>query len=308
MYALFFLLAFASSRFGPEAVWQPSTGFRQSVDSGCENRGAEFGKCFERQMKAAGASAEALAFTDTIGDNGYMQGFRPVGPVAVASVMYPFRANENNALLLINGLPVVIDVDALNRRQLNQMREDPAYQAMLKNHPNATLWPGDRSSVDSLLALAFTDGSRELVAGYRIQDGCHACAVLGQAFFGFHFDQNGKMMFVRFTGFSPLSQGSEAPPLRMLRTMPGKTFTALLPANPSTGFSWMLTPIEGPSEPQLLGHKYEPNENGIGRNGEERWTFRAPDTGEYKLTFSYKRPWEKNTAPAQVIEILLLVE
>jgi hypothetical protein len=46
------------------------------------------------------------------------------------------------------------------------------------------LWPGDRASTDHLLAVVFEDGSRQLVAGYRVQAGCHACAVLGQAFFG----------------------------------------------------------------------------------------------------------------------------
>src|SRR5690349_18364765 len=111
MFPLVFTLALASVNFGPSAVWHPPASFRQAVVAACGNRGADFGKCFADQMKTAGASAEALAFTNAIHDGGYMQAFRPVGQIAVASVMYPFRANENSALLIVNGAPAVIDVD-----------------------------------------------------------------------------------------------------------------------------------------------------------------------------------------------------
>ena len=71
MFPLVFTLALASSNFGPAAVWHPTASFRQSVVSACTNRGADFGKCFAGQMKAAGASADALAFTHAMNDDGY---------------------------------------------------------------------------------------------------------------------------------------------------------------------------------------------------------------------------------------------
>ena len=305
MFPLVFALALASSNFGPAAVWHPSAGFRQSVVSACANRGADFGKCFADRMKAAGASAEALAFTHAIHDGGYMQAFRPVGPVAVASVMYPFRANENSALMIVNGQPAVIDVDALNTLPADQMKADPAYQAMLKGHSNATLWPGDRASGDDLLALAFADGSREIVADYRVQAGCHACAVLGQAFFGFRFDPKAKLTATEFTGFTIEYRGIHTVPQKIIRVKPNTTFTVLLSANRTTGYSWELDPTQGRSELQLLGHNYEPAGNQIGSGGEERWSFRASKASEYRVHFSYRRPWEKNAAPAKSLEIVV---
>ena len=308
MFPLVFALALGSSNFGPAAVWHPAANFRESVVSACGNRGAAFGKCFADQMKAAGASAEALAFTHSIHDDGYMQAFRPIGQIGVASVMYPFRANENSALLIVNGEPAVIDVDALSTLPADQMKADPAYQAMLKEHSNATLWPGDRASADNLLALVFADGSREIIADYRVQSGCHACAVLGQAFFGFTFDPNAKLTAARFTGFTTEYRGIQAVPQKIITVKPNTTFTVLLPANPTTGYSWSLDPNQGRSELQPLSHKYEPAGNRIGSGGEERWSFRAAGASEYRLHFSYRRPWEKNAAPAKSLEIVVRVQ
>jgi predicted secreted protein len=301
-------LALASSNFGSAAVWHPSASFRQSVLSACENRGANFDKCFAGQMKAAGASPEALAFTHALHDGGYMQAFRQVGQIAVASVMYPFRANENSALLIVNGEPAVVDVDALNTLPADQMKADPGYQAMLKEHSNATLWPGDRTSADNLLALAFADGSGEIVADYRVQAGCHACAVLGQAFFGFSFDPNANLTATKFTGFTAGYRGIHAVPQKIIRVNPNTTFTVLLPANRTTGYSWELVPAQGQSELQLLSHNYAPARSQIGSGGEERWSFRASRAGEYRLHFSYGRPWVKNAAPAKRLEIVVRVQ
>jgi predicted secreted protein len=308
MFPLVFTLALASSNFGSTAVWHPTASFRQSVISACRNRGADFGKCFADQMKAAGASGEALAFTHAVHDDGYMQAFRPIGQIVVASVMYPFRANENSALLIVNGEPAVIDVDALNTLPTDQMKADPAYQTMLKEHSNATLWPGDRASADNLLALSFADGSREIVADYRVQAGCHACAVLGQAFFGFSFDPNAKLTATKFTGFTTEYRGIRAVPQKIIRVKPNTTFTVLLPANRTTGYSWGLDPAEGRSELQLLNHNHEPAGNRIGSGGEERWSFRASGASEYKLHFNYGRPWIKNAAPANSLEIVVRVQ
>lgn len=308
MFALIFMLAFMGQSFGPTAVWQPDANFRQSVVSNCDNRGSEFSKCFADRMKAAGASAEALAFTHAVQDEGYMQGFLSFGPIAVASVMYPFRANENSALLIINGEPSVIDVDALNKLPTDQMKADPTYQPMLKDHSNATLWPGDRSSMDSLLALLFEDGSREVVADYRVQAGCHACAVLGQAFFGFQFDQHGKLTSTKFNGFTPNYSSNHAVSRKIVRIAPNSTFTVLLPANQTTGYAWALAHTQGKNELQLLGHNYQSDGSQIGGGGQEHWSFRAPSVGEFKLSFSYRRPWEKNTAPAKSLNISIRVQ
>lgn len=308
MLPLLLMWAIANQNFGPAAVWKPGADFRQSVITACENRGREFDECFADRMKAAGASAEAVAFTHAIHNGGYMQGIRLVGPIAVASVIYPFRANENSGLLIVNGKPLMIDVDALNSLPADRMSADTMYQAMLKEHSDATLWPGDRSSTNSLLALMFDDGSYELVAGYRVQAGCHACAVLGQAFFGFEFDRDGKMTSTKFNGFTPDFSGDRSVSEKVVRVAPNSLFTVLLPANRTTGYSWALAHSEAKSELTLLHHDYQSAGNLVGGGGEERWSFRAPSAGDLKLNFSYARPWEKNTAPAESLALSIRVQ
>ncbi len=182
-------LALQILAYRESAVWRPPADFRSKVLTACDNRGAGFSQCFIDQMKAAGASPDALAFTHLVHGDGYIQAFRPVAQVGIASVLYPFRANENDGLYLVNGRPPALNIDDLQKLPSGQMDFDHDFASVKKSHPNADLWPGDRSSADSLLALTFPDGSQQFVADYRVQAGCHACAVLGQAFFSFGFDQ-----------------------------------------------------------------------------------------------------------------------
>jgi predicted secreted protein len=306
--ALLLVLVVVDTKFGPEAVWHPDAGFRRSVISMCEGRAAGFMKCFAEQMKAAGASSQALAFMHAINDNGYMQAFRPLGPIAVASLMYPFRANENSGLLIVNGQPLVIDVDALSNLPEAEMKANLAYQALLKEHPNATLWPGDRASTDDLLALVFEDGSRQLVAGYRVQAGCHACAVLGQAFVGFSFDTAGKLISSKFSGFTTDYRGSGAAQQKILSVGPDTTFSVLLPANRTTGYSWTIDSSSASGELRRLSHTYESSGTRVGTGGEERFSFHAAGRGESRVVFGYSRPWEKNATPQKTLEIVVRVQ
>ncbi|MBV8864014.1 MAG: protease inhibitor I42 family protein [Acidobacteriaceae bacterium] len=269
------------------AVWHPPTDFRSRVLTACENRGAAFGQCFADQMKAAGASPEALAFTRLIHGDGFIQAFRPVARVGVASVFYPFRANENYGLYLINGQPAAVNIDDLQRLPQDQMDFDPAYAAAKNSYSNADLWPGDRSSTSALLALIFPGGSQQFVAGYRVQAGCHACAVLGQAFFSFNFDPAGKFTGTEFSGFSPHYAFSEIASDKQFSVKPGSRFTLVLPSNRSTGYAWQLGSVAA-SVLQSLGHKYDlPGTTRLGQEGHELWTFQAVKPGQSTLHFSY---------------------
>ncbi|HEX4166417.1 MAG TPA: protease inhibitor I42 family protein [Bryobacteraceae bacterium] len=266
-------LALLFADFGQSAVWHPPANFRDTVLAACNNAGAGFGECLARQMKVAGASADALAFTHVIHNNGYIEAFRPVAQVSVAEVLYPFRANENYGNFLVNGQPPAIDVDDLTRLPAEAMKESPRYRQVAAGHPQASLWPGDRSTPNTLLALLFADGSQQFIADYRIQDGCHACAVLGQAFFGFSFDKSGKFTRVDFAGFNPRYSFSRITTQKFFQLKPATTFTVVLPGN-----SWSLSPLTKPGHLQALGRKYQsPN---------ELWTFRTVSTGETTLHFT----------------------
>ena len=60
--------------------------------------GAAFDACFAAAMAQAGASAAALDLTRRLDNEANVQALDEYGgPVAVARVFYPFRANENDA-------------------------------------------------------------------------------------------------------------------------------------------------------------------------------------------------------------------
>ncbi len=296
-------LAMQAHEFGPSVVWRPPDGFRNTVLSACQSSGAGFGKCLADQMKIAGASAQALDFAHLIHDDGYIQALRPVGTVDAALVNYPFRANENLGLFLINGEPPAIDIDDFKNLEQAKMKADPAYAGMSKTHPDATLWPGDRSSPDALLALIMPDKSQQFVAGYRVQAGCHACAVLGQAFFNFTFDSQGKFKTANFSGFTPKYVFSRVASEKMLVIESGSSWTILLPSNRTTGYSWRLADLPNSASVESVGHNYQAGAAGLpGAGGEEGWTFHAVRQGESTLDFTYARPWEKNN-PARTLSV-----
>ncbi len=301
-------LALQILAYRDSAVWRPPADFRSKVLTACENRGAAFGQCFIDQMKAAGASPDALAFTRLIRRDGYIQAFRGVAQVGIAVIFYPFRANENDGLYLVNGQPPALNIDDLQKLPSGQMESDPAYAAVKKSHPNADLWPGDRSSADSLLALTFPDGSQQFVADYRVQAGCHACTVLGQAFFSFGFDHEGNFTGTAFSGFTAHYIFSRTAGEKIFSVKPGSNFTLVLPSNRSTGYSWQLVSSSA-SILQSVARNYEASSEGrAGAGGQELWTFHAGRPGESTLHFSYARAWEKNTPAARELAVTVRVE
>ena len=131
-------------------------------------------------MRRSGASEAAVAFTNLIGNTGYLRDFREAGRVDVAYVNYPFRANENQGCLLVNGEPVVIDVDDVSKLSSEELMKNKQYAALAAKHPNAALFPGDRSGT-GYPEIESLGGRAALIVSYWLTDGCHACARLGGA-------------------------------------------------------------------------------------------------------------------------------
>src|SRR5262245_35336980 len=104
----------APAPVGADAVWKPPADFRATVTAAC-GKAKDFGACFVDEMRAAGASAAAVDFAKRTDNQGYMTSFRDTGRVDVANVEYPFRANENALVFLVNGEPAMIDVDDVSR-------------------------------------------------------------------------------------------------------------------------------------------------------------------------------------------------
>jgi len=72
----------------------------------------------------------------------------------------------------------------------------------------------------------------------------------------------------------------------------GELLAIVLPANPTTGYSWQVEADE--AYLALLSQEFEPAGAGVGvgAGGREAFQFRALQPGSTDLRFHYRRPWE----------------
>jgi hypothetical protein len=191
-------------RINARAQWQPSQAVVQQIRMSCPNLSfPALGECFARGMQRAGASQQAVAFTTSIANEGYLHVFVPAGIVDVAFVTYPFRANDNEGCLLINGAPPNVDIDNLKNLPQAAMQRDAAYRALAASYPNISLFPGDRTDRRTVVAGTTPEGGQRFLAEYLLVNGCHACARIGSARFAFDFDANGKLLGIKFIELRP---------------------------------------------------------------------------------------------------------
>jgi hypothetical protein len=183
------------------AVWRPDGGFLARFHARCDaRRGEAFDACFAAAMAKAGASKAALDFTGHLGNQAYLLALGPTGgPIAVAHVVYPFRANENDAWFLVNGAPPLIDVDDRRNLPFPQMRSSPAYAEIYRRYRNVTFWSGDRG----IAGPQVSQNGREIIVDYLLRNLCHACAIVGRVRYAFDFDPGGKFVGTRLVSVTP---------------------------------------------------------------------------------------------------------
>jgi hypothetical protein len=132
-----------------------------------------------------------------------MSGFNKVGPVDVAFVTYPLRANTNNGILFVNGTPKIVNAE--DPKLLNQadMQQSPQFQNTLAQFPKASLWPGDRDGTTWPNANTNSEGGKSFTLGYPLLNGCHACQNVGTVEFNWKFGPTGKFLGTIFMGMTP---------------------------------------------------------------------------------------------------------
>src|SRR3954471_2287657 len=89
-----------SPKISQAAEWQPDVKVFQSMATQCMNSPNQ-DECKAKAMQQAGASAQAIAFSRLTGYDGFMRSYRKIGPVDMAYVTFPLRANENEGVLLV---------------------------------------------------------------------------------------------------------------------------------------------------------------------------------------------------------------
>jgi hypothetical protein len=180
---------------GKGAEWSTTMETIRVIHKECMEKNApDFGKCFVDFMERAGASRQAVAFARSTGNTGYLAHFLKKGPVDLAYVQYPFRANENEGWLLVNGNPAMIDVDAVSDLPKSQLEGNPVYAKLKDSYPAVMLFGGDRALTRPPEMIDQPAKGQRFIVEYRLLNGCHACERVGSARFFFDFDAKGSFL------------------------------------------------------------------------------------------------------------------
>jgi predicted secreted protein len=316
---------FAQSRWqivGKEAVWNPGittmNGIREKCGSLTEPQVSD---CFVSSMESSGASPQALAFTRSTGNTAYLRDFREMGRVDVAYVNYAFRANENDGCFLVNGDPQVIDVDDIKYQPKDALQKNSRYTSLAKEFPNVSIWPGQRSGTGYPLLNKLPGSGQRFVFRYRLLNGCRTCERLGNAWFAFDFDRNGKFLGTRLMGIDRDTgpdkeiveigrvQDDYTDPNKPIEVATGQEFSIILGANRTVGYHWDIAKPVDQGVIKLVRSDYK-NENGgkATAGGKEVWTFKAIGEGKTKVTMKYIRPREKNTSGVKTVTFDIVVK
>lgn len=97
--------------------------------------------------------------------------------------------------------------------------------------------------------------------------------------------------------------------IKNIKAKRGQNFSIVLEQNASTGYSWSYK-INTKSirlVSQKTINKKHPG-GMVGYPTQGMWTFKGSKKGDYKITFSYSRSWEKNVPPAKVVEYNIKVK
>jgi inhibitor of cysteine peptidase len=91
----------------------------------------------------------------------------------------------------------------------------------------------------------------------------------------------------------------------------GQKLIVSLQSNPSTGYSWFVSQVDSGLLRQTSGRsvrkKSKTPKQMVGAPGREVFTFSAEAAGITPLEMEYRRPWEKNVAPARTFSVQVIV-
>jgi predicted secreted protein len=89
---------------------------------------------------------------------------------------------------------------------------------------------------------------------------------------------------------------------------PGDILVITLPANPSTGYTWEVDPLDA----GVLAQEGEPvtkaESDLIGAPSAMTFRFKAAGPGQVILSMSYRRPWEEGVAPVKTYQAEISVK
>ena len=88
---------------------------------------------------------------------------------------------------------------------------------------------------------------------------------------------------------NPLPEPTD--PTELITVAPAETFDIVVPANPSTGYSWNIIPELDENIVQFVSQNFiAAQPTAIGSGGVDVWTFRAVNAGDTTIVLGYYPP------------------
>jgi hypothetical protein len=197
----FNVLPQAFQKVTTRSLWAPGMTAIQEIRDQCVKASGEPpGDCLYAMMQNGGATLEALAFTRQTSNLGYLRDLLDLGPVAVAFVHFPFRANENQGAYIVNGIPAMIDIDQTSLLAQDELQRNLTYGLIAQGAPQVSIWPGDRSGTTFVVTKRLPMGGVRVTVPYVLRNGCRACDTLGTATFAFDFERSGRFLGTKLIG------------------------------------------------------------------------------------------------------------
>lgn len=182
----------SAAEIGPDSVWGPLMGVSAQFRAECKMKPVpDVRACLLGFMERAGAKPPALELSRRLDGEGWAREFRELGRVDAVFVRYPFRANANEGVLLVNGTPELVDVSSA--AALKPLEDDARLAALRRGHPDASLWASDPGAPD---AEERPGGGRRFVFSFPVRD-CHACADLAETRVAYDFNADGRFLGAR---------------------------------------------------------------------------------------------------------------
>ena len=172
----------------PAKLWGAETVWRTNLTADACPPGRGNGACLLQAMTHDHASAHAIAFARRMGLNGYLGEFHAYGRVDLGTVTYPFFANDNQAPVLLNGTPPILDVWKIAQKV--DLRADPALRGLLARERGLALSDDPPRFISE---HARPDGGQSFLFQIELSQ-CHACAPAARPRLSYDFDKNGRFL------------------------------------------------------------------------------------------------------------------
>ncbi len=167
--------------------------------------------CISSLMKDAGASADAIVFTELLyklypSDYGYLSQFQEHGvidsngnpQIDLGTVAFPDRANTNEVHYLLNGSPAFVSTEEIfkNEEIISKIKQDPLYSEAKNKYPNIDIV--DASNPEFIENSILPNNNKRFIFKFELKNGCRTCNTEYFADIGFDFSLDGKFLKTTF--------------------------------------------------------------------------------------------------------------